>query len=165
MVRGRQSKSRYGDSWLRRDPLKAFGRAVWQAVIVIYCQLLQVLRRPVETTPRNRTYRCTAAIASEKARYRKQCRSGGYGANWLVHVRFDSNSDRQPSKRDPALRAITRLITRLMHCNKFGEIQWGQIWSSADVDGWSWVSKSVVRRVAHRAAPWPLSDRAFRSPR
>ena len=51
VVRGRQSKSRYGDSWLRRDPLKAFGRAVWQAVIVIYCQLLQVLRRPVETTP------------------------------------------------------------------------------------------------------------------
>jgi hypothetical protein len=48
-------ESRYGDSWLRRDPLKAFGRAVWQAVIVIYCQLLQVLRRPVETTPRSLT--------------------------------------------------------------------------------------------------------------
>jgi hypothetical protein len=26
-------------------------RAVWQAVIVIYCQLLQVLRRPVESAP------------------------------------------------------------------------------------------------------------------
>jgi len=60
VVRGRQSKSRYGDSWLRRDPLKAFGRAVWQAVIVIYCQLLQVLRRPVETTTQLQTLRCVA---------------------------------------------------------------------------------------------------------
>jgi hypothetical protein len=27
------------DSWLRRDSLKAIGRAFWHAVIVIYCQL------------------------------------------------------------------------------------------------------------------------------
>ena len=33
----------------------------------------------------------------------------------LVHVRFNSDSDRQPSKRDPALRAKNRL----MQCNIF----------------------------------------------
>ena len=33
---------------------------VWQAVIVIYCQLLLVLRRPVELTPRYPTFACAA---------------------------------------------------------------------------------------------------------
>jgi len=41
----------------------------------------------------------------------------------FVHVRFGSDSDRDPSKRDPALRATSRL----MHCNKIG---WFRNWSS-----------------------------------
>ena len=32
----------------------------------------------------------------------------------LIHVRFNSENDRQPSKRDPALRAIERLTHRSM---------------------------------------------------
>ena len=40
----------------------------------------------------------------------------GWSRPRLVHVRFTSDSDRQPSKRDPALRAITEL----MRCSKFG---------------------------------------------
>jgi hypothetical protein len=30
----------------------------------------------------------------------------------LVHVRFNSDSDRQPSKRDPALRTISDILYR-----------------------------------------------------
>jgi hypothetical protein len=50
VVRGRRSKSRYGIAVCDETRLKVVGRAVMQAVIVIYCQLLQVLRRPVELT-------------------------------------------------------------------------------------------------------------------
>ncbi len=62
-----------------------------------------------------------------------------------MHVRFASDSDRQPSKGDPALRATCRL----MHGTKFGEIQREQIWSSTTgrrrLEA---VSKLVVSRLA-----------------
>jgi hypothetical protein len=54
----------------------------------------------------------------------------------VVHVRFNSDSDRQPSKRDPSLRARKRL----MRCNKTGA-----------------VLKALVRLAARRAASWPPS--------
>ena len=43
----------------------------------------------------------------------------------LVHVRFNPDSDRQPSKRDPALRAKKRL----MHCNMIGEAKAETAWA------------------------------------